>query len=138
MSDPTTARLPATPAEVVERFSACLNAGDLDGALSLYLPDAVFQAAPDENPIRGTKAIREALASIFALKLTITGELQKMHEAGDTALVINRWQLTGTQPDGQRLEMSGVSADVMRRCDDAGWAILVDDPWGGAATDRRL
>jgi uncharacterized protein (TIGR02246 family) len=116
---------------VIERFSDCLNSGDLDGALSLYLPDAVFQAAPDQQPMRGTEAIREALAAFFALEPTITGELQKVHEAGDTALVINRWRLSGTQSEGEPLEMAGVSADVMRRRDDGSWGILVDDPWGG-------
>jgi uncharacterized protein (TIGR02246 family) len=138
VSNPTTAKRPATPAGVIERFSACLNSGDLDGALALYLPDAVFQAAPDGDPISGTESIREALASFLALEPTMTGELQKVHRAGDTALVINSWRLDGTQPGGERLQMSGTSADVMRRRDDGSWGILIDDPWGGAATDRRL
>jgi uncharacterized protein (TIGR02246 family) len=130
MSNAASTPGPSTPAAVIERYSDCLNSGDLDGALSLYLPDAVFQAAPDRQPMRGTEAIREALASFFALEPTITGELQKVHEAGDTALVINRWRLSGTQPEGEPLEMAGVSADVMRRRDDGSWGILVDDPWG--------
>lgn len=131
MSDTKTATRPTTPAEVIEHFAACLNSGDLDGALSLYLPEAVFQAAPDESAISGREAIGEALAGFLALRPRMTGELQKVHEAGDTALVINRWQLSGTQPDGSPLEMAGTSADVMRRREDGSWAILVDDPWGG-------
>lgn len=122
---------PTTPAEVIERFSVCLNSGDLDGALSLYLPEAVFQAAPGEAAISGAESIREALASFLALQPEMTGELLKVHEAGDTALVINSWQLIGTQPGGEPMEMAGVSADVMRRRYDGSWGILVDDPWGG-------
>jgi uncharacterized protein (TIGR02246 family) len=131
MSGPTTGTPPKTPAEVIEQFSACLNSGDLDGALSLYLPDAVFQAGPDQSPVSGREAIGEALAGFLALGPRMTGAIQKVHEVGDTALVINRWQLSGTQPDGSQLEMAGTSADVMRRREDGSWAILVDDPWGG-------
>jgi uncharacterized protein (TIGR02246 family) len=138
MSDPNTETQPGTPAEVIERFSACLNSGDLDGALVLYLPDAVFQAAPDDDPISGRESIRRALASFLALGPTMTGELQKVHQAGDTALVVNRWRLDGTRPDGEALQMSGTSADVMRRREDGSWGILVDDPWAGAASDRRV
>ena len=123
---------PTHPGEVVERFAACLNAGDLDGALSLYLPDAVFQAAPDRAPARGREAIREALGEFLAMRPRITGELKTVHEASDTALVINRWRISGTDAEGQDLEMGGTSADVMRRREDGSWAILVDDPWGGA------
>jgi len=50
--------------------------------------------------------------------------------AGDVALVHNRWQLEGTEPDGSPVEMHGHSADVLRRASDGGWRILIDDPWG--------
>jgi uncharacterized protein (TIGR02246 family) len=122
---------PTSPGEVIERFSACLNSGDLDGALSLYLPEAVFQAAPGEAAITGAEPIREALDSFLALRPEMTGELRTVHEAGDTALVINSWHMRGTRPGGEPVEMAGVSADVMRRREDGSWAILVDDPWGG-------
>jgi uncharacterized protein (TIGR02246 family) len=123
---------PSTPLATLERFSACLNAGDLDGALALYLPEAVFRPAPDQDAISGREAIGEALRALFTLEPTIAGEVQRVHEAGDTALVTNRWRLAGTDPTGAAVEMSGTSADVMRRREDGSWGILVDDPWGGA------
>jgi uncharacterized protein (TIGR02246 family) len=132
MTTDTTAAQPSTPVEALERFSACLNARDLDGALALYLPEAVFRPAPDQDAIAGRERIREALRALVALKPTIAGEVQRVHEAGDTALVTNRWRLAGTDPTGAAVEMSGTSADVMRRREDGSWGILVDDPWGGA------
>lgn len=81
----------------------------------------------------GRDAIREALAQFIALRPSLTGEVEKVLEAGDVALVTNRWTLRGTGPDGAPLEMGGVSADVMRRQRDGTWRILVDDPWGAAA-----
>ena len=53
--------------------------------------------------------------------------------AGDTALVVNRWTLAGTAPDGTRVNMAGTSADVLRRRMDGSWGVLIDDPWGAEA-----
>jgi uncharacterized protein (TIGR02246 family) len=125
-------RPPSSPVEALERFSACLNAGDLGGALALYLPEAVFRPAPDQDAISGRERIGEALRALFALEPRIAGEVQRVYEAGDTALITNRWRLAGTDPTGAPVEMSGTSADIMRRREDGSWGILVDDPWGGA------
>jgi ketosteroid isomerase-like protein len=132
MTTDSKSRPPSSPVEALERFSACLNAGDLGGALALYLPEAVFRPAPDRDAIRGPEQIREALRALFALQPRIAGEVQRVYEAGDTALVTNRWQLAGTDPTGAPVEMSGTSADVMRRREDGSWGILVDDTRGGA------
>jgi hypothetical protein len=35
-----------TPTGLIEAFGRRLSAGDLDGALALYEPDAIFQASP--------------------------------------------------------------------------------------------
>ena len=119
-----------TPAGTIEAFGHCLNDGDLEGALSLYEPDAVFQSAPGTAAITGRDAIREALTGFLALNGTIAAEIVKVHEAGDVALVANRWTLRGARPNGEPIELSGTSADVLRRRDDGTWGILVDDPWG--------
>jgi uncharacterized protein (TIGR02246 family) len=123
----------ATPAGVVEEFAERLNARDLDGALALYEPDAAFQAQPGEPPVQGTDAIRTALAGFLALEPAMSGEIVKVVEAGDVALVMNRWALRGTQPDGAPIELAGTSADVVRRQRDGSWRVVVDDPWGGGA-----
>jgi len=118
-----------TPQQVIELFSQCLSSGDLDGALSLYEAQAVFAPQPGEL-VSGLPAIRAALAGFFALCPRIEGDIQKVLEAQNTALVINRWSLTGTQPDGQPLALEGTSADVVRRQEDGRWLIVIDDPWG--------
>lgn len=114
----------SNPSATIEAFADCLRAGDLDRAVALYDPDAVFQPAPDAPAVRGLDAIREALAGFMAARPTLTGEIVKVHEAGDTALVVNRWTL-------EPLGLTGTSADVLRRRPNGEWAILVDDPWGG-------
>ena len=83
--------------------------------------------------VKGRQAIRAALDLFTALKPRMHGEITNVMTAGDVALVMNRWQLEGTQPDGAPVEMRGHSADVVRRAPDGGWRILIDDPWGGSA-----
>ena len=118
------------PEEVIEFLAVSLNRGDVDAAITLYESGAVFAPQPGEE-VTGLEAIRDALQQFAALKPRLRGEITNVLTAGDVALVQNRWQLEGTQPDGSPVEMRGHSADVLRRASDGGWRILIDDPWGG-------
>jgi uncharacterized protein (TIGR02246 family) len=117
------------PGTTIERFSELLAAGDLDGMVDLYEPDATFAPQPGES-VTGRDQIRTALGGFLAVQPRMTGRIEKVLEAGDTALVANRWSLTGTAPDGTAVEMAGTSADVLRRRPDGSWGIVIDDPWG--------
>jgi uncharacterized protein (TIGR02246 family) len=119
------------PEAVVERFSELLAQGDLDAMVELYEPDATFAPQPGTE-VTGRNAIRDALAAFLAVKPRMTGTIEKVLHAGDTALVTNRWSLSGTAPDGSPVEMAATSADVLRRRSDGSWGIVIDDPWGAA------
>ena len=121
-----------SPAQAIELFTEALNGGDVGGAVSLYEPEATFAPQPGQE-VRGREAISAALDLFAALKPRMHGEITKVMTAGDVALVMNRWHLEGTQPDGAPVKMDGHSADVLRRAPDGGWRILIDDPWGGSA-----
>jgi uncharacterized protein (TIGR02246 family) len=121
-----------TPEQVIQLFASALGRGDVDGAMALYDPEAVLAPRPGGQVI-GLEAIRAALEQFVALKPRLTGEITKVLTANGVALVMNRWRLTGTQPDGMPVELSGHSADVVRRDGDGGWRILIDDPWGGGS-----
>jgi uncharacterized protein (TIGR02246 family) len=118
------------PEQVIELLTVSLNRGDVDAAITLYESEAVFAPQPGEE-VTGLEAIRDALQQFAALKPRLRGEITNVLTAGDVAVVHNRWQLEGTQPDGSPVEMHGHSADVLRRASDGGWRILIDDPWGG-------
>jgi uncharacterized protein (TIGR02246 family) len=119
------------PEGVIERFSELLAEGDLDAMMQLYEPDAAFAPQPGET-VLGHEAIRAALAGFLAVKPRIEGTIEKVLEAGDIALVANRWELSGTAPDGSPVRMAATSADVLRRRPDGSWGIVIDDPWGAA------
>jgi ketosteroid isomerase-like protein len=119
----------AAPADVTRRFQQLLAERDVDALVALYEPKAAFRT--QDGSVRGHGAIRRALEGFVALNPNMTGEIQKVVEAGETALVINRWQLDGTAPGGDPIRLAGVSADVMCRQADGSWRVLIDDPWGG-------
>ena len=119
------------PEAVIERFSRLLAESDLDAMVELYEPNATFAPQPGAQ-VTGREAIRDALAAFLAVKPRMTGRIEKVLCAGDTALVANRWNLSGTAPDGGPVELAGTSADVLRRRSDGSWGIVIDDPWGTA------
>ena len=119
------------PEAVIERFSQLLAEGDLDAMVELYEPEATFAPQPGES-VSGRDAIRSALGAFLAVQPRMTGTIEKVLRAGDTALVANRWNLSGTAPDGAPVEMASTSADVLRRRSDGSWGIVIDDPWGAA------
>jgi uncharacterized protein (TIGR02246 family) len=117
------------PEATIERFSELLAMGDLEALLELYEPDAAFALQPGET-VAGREKIQEALESFLAVRPRMEGRIEKVLQAGDTALVANRWRLSGTAPDGSPVEMAATSADVLRRRADGSWGIVIDDPWG--------
>ena len=121
----------SAPEAVIERFSQLLAEGDLDAMVELYEPDATFAPRPGAE-VTGRDAICDALAAFLAVKPRMTGTIEKVLCAGDTALVANRWTLSGTAPDGSPVEMASTSADVLRRRSDGSWGIVIDDPWGAS------
>ncbi len=64
------------PEEVIELFAVSLNRGDVDAAIRLYEPEAVFAPQPGEE-VTGREAIRDALQQFAALKPRLRGEITK-------------------------------------------------------------
>jgi hypothetical protein len=53
---------------VVEEYQKALSAGDLDGVMALYAPDAVLEDPIGTEPKTGHAAIRDFYASVLAMK----------------------------------------------------------------------
>jgi uncharacterized protein (TIGR02246 family) len=124
-----------TPGGTVEHFSALLAEQRLDALLELYEEDATFVPEPG-RVVTGHESIREELARLVALKPRMSGSLERVLQADDTALVAYRWQMEATAPDGSPIHMGGLSADVLRRRPDGSWRVLIDDPFGATDSDR--
>jgi uncharacterized protein (TIGR02246 family) len=120
-----------TPEGTVEHFSELLGQGRVDAMLELYEQDAAFVPEPG-RAVSGRESIRPELEQFVAIEPRMNGSVEKVLQAGDTALVVYRWHLEGTAPDGAPIRMDGISTDVLRRRPDGSWGVIIDDPYGAA------
>ena len=68
-------------------ITQALNAGDLDGALALYEPEAVLVTEPGGGKVaRGTDAIRQFFSDFIAMKPKARTEVDLAVRVGDIAL----------------------------------------------------
>lgn len=97
---------------IVER----LNAGDVDGIVALYEPDAVL-SLPGGRIAHGSTEIRVAYTQIVAAGKTFAPgtPLPALHN-GDLALTATR------------LPCGGATAEVARRQPDGSWLWVIDEP----------
>jgi ketosteroid isomerase-like protein len=108
-------RKPAMQPEDLGRFFVERgNAGDVDGLVALYEPDAVL-AFPKGQLTIGTDAIRAVYQQMLAGKPTFTGEPQPALRFGDLALTSTRLA-------------RGATAEVARRQPDGTWLWVIDQP----------
>lgn len=116
------------PAESVRVFQDVFNAGDLDGLVSLFEPDAVFVPAPGQVAA-GSAAIREVLANFLAMNGRIEFTRESILQTGDMALKTLEWKLVGDDPDGSTVTLVGHAATALRRQPDGSWRIVIDNPF---------
>lgn len=125
-------RRPAQPpfeaAEVIRLFAAHVSDGNIGEVMALYEPEATYISASGQR-LRG-RQIEQMFHGLTALRPQMRGNMEKAIDAGDVALVNNRWQLSGQRPDGQPVRSGGISVVVLRRRADGSWGILIDNPWG--------
>ncbi len=120
------------PAHKPEQVNDCLieaiNNADVEAALAMYEKDAAF--VTEEGTVTGTAAVRQVMEAFIALKPKISMVAKEAVQTGDIAVTGGTWSLTGTGPDGEVLEMSGKSVEVVRRQADGTWLFAIDLPNG--------
>ena len=119
---------------MIDTFFERFNAGDVEGVLDLYEPDAVFVEEPGKV-VQGIVALRQSLMGFLALKPNLKFVKHEVLIAGDVGTSYAQWTLTGTGPDGEPVSMEGRATDVIRRQADGGWKMAIDNPWGTAILD---
>ena len=120
-----------TPADVDRLFAEALSAGDVDGALEMYEPDAVYIDGSGFE-YRGHAEIREALTELVAMQATLDCFEIDVAENDQLAVLRARWIFTGTNSDGTTFETRGRSIEVVRRQPDGTWLFTIDLPNGAS------
>jgi uncharacterized protein (TIGR02246 family) len=116
--------------------NAAVSAGDIEGALATFEPNAVMVAQPGVS-VTGTEALRGAFQQFLAInpKITVTG--QEVIQAGDIALHSYTWKMSGKTPDGSAIEQSGFSTAVLRKQPDGRWLMVIDNPFGDLLLQKK-
>jgi uncharacterized protein (TIGR02246 family) len=123
------------PEEIHRLFQDAFNAGDIDGLMALYEPDAAVIPQPG-SVVHGTEQVRAGLQDFLALQGRISLDTKLVVTVGDLAFLSNTWSLTGTGPDGKPLTMGATTAEVVRRQADGTWRYVIDNVWGDQEAAR--
>jgi uncharacterized protein (TIGR02246 family) len=117
------------PEDMNAAFAEAFNSGDIENLIALYEPGALLVPMPG-RVVEGTQAIRAALQELLALKGFMQSENQYALVHGDIALLRAKVHLSGTGPDGNRLEINNHTTEVVRRQTDGSWLYILDHPYG--------
>jgi ketosteroid isomerase-like protein len=109
-------RFATVPEELATLLVERVNAGDLDGVVELYEPDAVL-ALPNGDLAEGRDAIRRFYDNLLSTKPTFVAGTQSppLHHG---ALALTSTRLVG----------GGATAEIARRQADGTWRWIVDQP----------
>ena len=120
---------PHQPQDWPALFTRRLNAGDLDGVVALYDPDARFVTESGETFV-GRDQVRRVVAGLTEAKTRMQSKVVQAVAAGDVAVLYTDFQGTTVGPSGETVEVNQKAIEVLRRQPDGSWRILVGDPWG--------
>ncbi len=120
-----------TPEECDLLLFEVIDTGDLDAALDLYEPDAVFVVSPG-HVVTGHAAIREVLQGMMAANAK--GKLDAVTAVpsadGSVAFTRAKGSSTSPGPNGKPVTTHFHSIEVVRKQPDGTWRIVIDDPSG--------
>ena len=102
-----------TPGKVLNSVTEGINAGDLDFLMTLYEANACFASHPGQLA-KSPESVRQSLRSFIDLKGKLDLKVKRVLQASDLALVTTEWSFSGTGPDGNPINMTARSADVLR------------------------
>lgn len=114
------------PGQAPKVFQEAFNAGNLDGLVNLFEPEAVIYLGPDQM-YTGSAEIRGAIVSFLAAGWRLGIKLITHCRVGDIALNTVEHTLRKNNPDGSPNMLKLRAAVVFRRQADGSWRFLIDN-----------
>jgi ketosteroid isomerase-like protein len=113
-------------------FQHCIRSGDVAGALCCFDVNAVYVTEAGRF-VQGHEAVRQALEAVAGLKPDLQAKRSAvLITSYNIASWVDEWTLKATLPNGDKLDLTGVSSDVLKRQANGVWTYLVDNPYGAA------
>lgn len=113
----------------IEKMTEAFHAGDIEGVMKSYESNAIVAFEPG-NPVSDPTTLREMFKGAFAINPHFDYSGHEVIVAGDIAIHLAPWKMTGKTPDGQAIEQSGLSVAVLRKQEDGNWLMVIDNPHG--------
>lgn len=117
-----------SPEGCVRYFRNAIYCGDLKGAIGCFDSDAKY-IERDGREISGLNNIEKALESICLWKPEIKSIKHRVTIVGDLAIWIDKYLVKAKLPNGEQMEMVGVTSCILKRSHDGIWLWLVDNPF---------
>lgn len=117
------------PSKLNATFAELVNAGDLEGLMSLYEPNALHQNDSTSTPDSGIAAIEQSLRGLLAVPGRMVSVNNFTLVVDDIALLRADWRIEG---DSGAVLAQGSSAEVARRRSDGTWRSLIDHAIGSS------
>jgi ketosteroid isomerase-like protein len=118
---------PADPGALARAFMEAMNAGDIAGALELWVAEPVM-IGPGGETISGRGELERTLRRSIEQGISFEIALAGFYVAGAVALAHGTLTLRGGRA-GEAFEQTSTSTVVYARSED-GWRIAIDAPWG--------
>lgn len=113
----------------VDAMTSAFNKGDIAGVMRAYEPEAVVVGQPGVS-VSGTEALRAMFAGFVAAKAQFTFVGHEVIQAGDIAVHLTPWRMTGVAADGSAIAGDGLSVAVLRRQAEGRWLMVIDHAFG--------
>lgn len=116
----------------VHEMTQAFQNKNIDRVMTSYEPTATVVFEP-KSPISDRAQIEAMFVGMASVSPVFT--YASGHEIivnGDLAMHIAPWEMTGSAPDGQEINQSGLSVAILRKQSDGRWTIVIDNPHGGA------
>jgi len=93
----------------VEEF----NKGNISFLMTLYEKDAGFASEPGQV-VKDKESIRQSFQGFINMGGKLDARSKQVLQAGNLALLITEWSLSGTEPDGTPINLNGRGTIVLR------------------------
>ncbi|WP_162009414.1 nuclear transport factor 2 family protein [Labrenzia sp. CE80] len=115
--------------KAIETMTSDFQKSDYDKVMDAYEAQASVVFEPGK-PVSDPLHVRQGFEAFGAMKPVFTYAGHEVIVEGDIAVHLAPWDMTGTGPDGQPLNMSGLSVAVLRKQTDGSWKMVIDNPHG--------